>query len=84
MCAARWGIPAEQVEQALASPPEGGYGAALGVQAPESFLAGLVAAAMADGRVDARERALLEHACDSLQLPRDAIERQIEANSQRV
>jgi hypothetical protein len=84
MCASRWGIAADQVEQTLASPPQGGYGTALAVRAPEWFLAGLVAAAMADGRVDARERALLEHACDALQLPREAIDRQIAATSQRT
>jgi tellurite resistance protein len=84
MCASRWGIPPEQVEQAIAAPPQGDYSAPLGVQAPEWFLAGLVAAAMADGRIDARERALLEHACDALQLPREAIGRQIAATSQRM
>ncbi|HEY8038530.1 MAG TPA: hypothetical protein VIF15_02000 [Polyangiaceae bacterium] len=84
MCATRWGIPPEQLQQVLASPPQGDYGGALGVQAPEWFLAGLVAAAMADGRVDARERAMLEHACDALRLPREAIDRQIAAATQRL
>jgi tellurite resistance protein len=77
MCAMRWSIPPEEVERVLSNPPQGDYGSALGVAAPEWFLAGLVAAALADGRIDARERALLEHACDALRLPRDAIERQI-------
>jgi MYXO-CTERM domain-containing protein len=85
MCAARWDIPPEQVEDVLASPPQGDYGAPLAVQQPDWFLAGLVAAAMADGRVDARERSLLEHACDALRLPREAIDRQIaEASARRV
>jgi tellurite resistance protein len=84
MCATRWSIPPEEVERVLANPPRGDYGSALGVAAPEWFLAGLVAAAMADGRIDARERALLEHACDALRLPREMIDRQIGAVEQRT
>lgn len=76
-CAARWAIPADQVRAVLASPPRGDYVGTLDARSPEWFLAGLVAAAMADGRVDARERALIERACDALGLPRDAIDRQI-------
>jgi hypothetical protein len=83
MCASRWDIPPEQVEDVLASPPQGDYGAPLAVQRPDWFLAGLVAAAMADGRVDPRERSLLEHACDALRLPREAIDQQIAQASQR-
>jgi uncharacterized tellurite resistance protein B-like protein/predicted lipid-binding transport protein (Tim44 family) len=79
MCATRWGIPGEQVQQILASPPRGDYGATLDAQAPERFLAWLVAAAVADGVVDARERALLERACDALKLPRSSIDRQMAA-----
>jgi tellurite resistance protein len=78
-CALRWRIPQEEVERILANPPQGDYGGALGVATPQWFLAGLVAAAMADGRIDARERALLERACDALNLPREAIDRQIAA-----
>jgi uncharacterized membrane protein YebE (DUF533 family) len=77
MCASRWDIPRETADDVLASPPQGDYGAPLAVQRPDWFLAGLVAAAMADGRVDARERSLLEHACDALRLPREAIDEQI-------
>ncbi len=83
MCASRWDIPPEQVEDVLASPPQGDYGAPLVVEKPEWFLAGLIAAAMADGKVDARERALLEHACEALRLPREAIDRQIASAGQR-
>jgi tellurite resistance protein/uncharacterized Zn finger protein (UPF0148 family) len=84
MCASRWSIPSEQVEQVLANPPQGDYAGPMGVQSAEWFLAGLVAAAMADGRIDNRERALLERACDALQLPREAIDRQVAATSQRL
>jgi tellurite resistance protein len=84
MCASRWGIAPEDAEEVLASPPRGDYGAALGVHAPEWFLAGLVAAALADGRVDARERTLLEHACDALRLPHEVIDRQIAWAAQRA
>ncbi len=84
MCASRWSIPSDQVEQVLANPPQGDYAGPMGVQSPEWFLAGLVAAALADGRIDNRERALLERACDALQLPREAIDRQVTATSQRL
>jgi hypothetical protein len=84
MCASRWSIPSDVVEQVLANPPQGDYSGAMGVASAEWFLAGLVAAAMADGRIDSRERALLERACDSLQLPREAIDRQVSATAQRL
>ncbi len=83
-CALRWSIPQEEVDRVLANPPQGDYGGALGVARPDWFLGGLVAAAMADGRIDARERALLERACDALQLPRESIDRQIAAAAQTV
>lgn len=77
ICATRWSIPQDEVERILANPPQGDYGGALGVATPQWFLAGLVAAAMADGRIDARERALLEHACDALGLPRATIDQKM-------
>jgi hypothetical protein len=77
MCAARWSIPTDQAQQVIASPPQGDYAGPLGVSSPEWFMAALVMAAMADGRIDARERALLERACDALNLPRQAIDQQI-------
>ncbi len=80
MCASRWDIPAEQAQQTIANPPQGDYSQALGATNPESFLQGLVAAAMADGHVDARERELLERACDALGLPRQAIDRMTRAS----
>jgi uncharacterized membrane protein YebE (DUF533 family) len=83
MCASRWGIAPEDADDVLANPPQGDYGQALGVHAPEWFLAGLVAAALADGRIDSRERTLLEHACDALRLPHDTIDRQIAWASER-
>jgi uncharacterized membrane protein YebE (DUF533 family) len=84
MCASRWSIPADQVHQVLANPPQGDYSAPMAVHSAEWFLAGLVAAAMADGRIDGRERALLERACEALKLPRDAIDRQVAAHTQRL
>jgi uncharacterized tellurite resistance protein B-like protein len=79
MCASRWDIPPEQARQTIANPPQGDYSQALGVTNPESFLKVLIAAAMADGQVDARERAVLERACDALGLPREAIDRVMQA-----
>jgi predicted lipid-binding transport protein (Tim44 family) len=84
MCALRWSIPQDEVERVLANPPQGDYGSALGAASPQWFLAGLVAAAMADGRIDARERALLERACDALRIPREAIDQQVAAAAARL
>jgi tellurite resistance protein len=84
MCASRWSIPADVAQQVLANPPQGDYSGPMGVASAEWFLAGLVAAAMADGRIDNRERALLERACDSLQLPRETIDRQVSATAERL
>jgi len=75
MCAARWDIPPDQAAQTIANPPQGDYGEALRVADPEWFLQGLVAAAMADGHVDPRERELLERACAALGQPRESIDR---------
>jgi len=84
MCASRWSIPSDVVEQVLSNPPEGGYSGPMGVQSAEWFLAGLVAAAMADGHIDNCERALLERACEALALPPDAIDRQVTATARRL
>ena len=82
--ARRWDIPREQVAAVIASPPQGDYAGGFDVQSPEWFLAGLVAAAMADGRIDTQERAMLEHACDALRLPRESIERLVAGMSRPV
>jgi uncharacterized Zn finger protein (UPF0148 family) len=74
MCARRWGIPPDQALATIESPPQGDYSGSLGVASPEWFLRGLVVAALADGHIDARERSLLERACDALGLPREALD----------
>jgi len=73
MCARRWSVPADRVGEILEHPPQGDYAGAVASPAPEVFLAWLVAAAVADGVVDPRERAMLERACDALGLPRETI-----------
>jgi uncharacterized tellurite resistance protein B-like protein len=82
MVARRWGIPGEMVDRATRG------GAPLDVPVnptqPVWFLAGLVAAALADGRIDPRERAMLERACDALHLPREEIARQVQGCRERL
>jgi uncharacterized membrane protein YebE (DUF533 family) len=59
-------------------------GAPPSAASPEWFLAGLVAAAMIDGRIDPKERALLERACAALGLGPDELQRQIDACATRM
>ncbi|HEX3770899.1 MAG TPA: hypothetical protein VHV30_08555 [Polyangiaceae bacterium] len=77
MCARRWDIPPDQAQAMLENPPQGDYGGSLGATSPEWFLRGLVLAALADGQIDARERALLERACQALGVGTDVLERLI-------
>jgi tellurite resistance protein/DNA-directed RNA polymerase subunit RPC12/RpoP len=74
MCARRWDIPPDQALATIRSPPQGDYSGSLGVASPEWFLRGLVVAALADGQIDARERSLLERACEALGLPKGALD----------
>jgi predicted lipid-binding transport protein (Tim44 family)/uncharacterized tellurite resistance protein B-like protein len=81
MVARRWGIPREAIAAyASGAPPV----SAVAIARPEWFLGGLVAAALADGKIDSRERAMLERACDGLRLPREELARQIEAYRARL
>jgi uncharacterized tellurite resistance protein B-like protein/DNA-directed RNA polymerase subunit RPC12/RpoP len=82
MVGRRWGIPRETVA-AYASggaPPFTEIGSAQ----PQWFLAGLVAAALADGKIDAREQRMLVRACDALRLPREELTRQIDGYRARM
>ena len=76
MTARRWAIPDATVASVLRNPPSFAVGNP-GSPTPEWFLAGLVSAALADGTIDARERALLERACDAMPMPRAVLEREI-------
>jgi uncharacterized tellurite resistance protein B-like protein/DNA-directed RNA polymerase subunit RPC12/RpoP len=82
MVARRWGIPSETIDAAI----RGGASIDISVHPtqPVWFLAGLVAAALADGRIDARERSMLERACDALGLPREEIARQVQGCRERL
>lgn len=80
-CGRRWGIPEEVVGRALAGQLVGTVGQ---VAAPEWFLAGLVAAALIDGTIDAQEQATLERMCASLQLPPEVLAQQIATTRQRM
>ena len=77
--ARRWGIPGAVVERCFQNAGQGASLAFEGGSAhePRWFLAGLVAAALADGKIDSREQALLERSCDALRLPREELARQI-------
>jgi hypothetical protein len=80
-CGKRWGIPEEVVGRALSGQLVGTAGP---VASPEWFLAGLVAAALIDGTIDAQEQATLERMCAGLNLPPEALAQQITATQQRM
>jgi hypothetical protein len=84
MCAQRWGIPDDVVRQVIAQPPSGDDVSALVSASPQWFLAGLVAAALADGKLDRSERMMLERVCRALALPPDELERQIASCAERL
>jgi uncharacterized tellurite resistance protein B-like protein len=81
MCARRWSIPDETVQQILAYPQAPGP---IAMASPQWFLAGLVSAALIDGKVDAAERTMLLRACSLLSLPQAELDRQIAAVQQRM
>lgn len=82
-CAQKWGIPRDLLDRTIAAPPRPDAGA-LATSSPQWFLAGLVAAALADGTIDARERAMLDRACAALRLPPAHLEGQIAACKERL
>jgi uncharacterized membrane protein YebE (DUF533 family) len=83
MCADRWHLPQEAVEQAL-SHPQAVMAGSVPTSSPQWFLSGLVEAALMDGKIDARERQILERACVSLSLPAGELERQIAICTERL
>ncbi|MBX5481506.1 MAG: TIM44-like domain-containing protein [Myxococcaceae bacterium] len=70
MCARRWSVPWQNVERALRMGPEA-FGALVERGSPEAeaLLRGLVRMALIDGRVDRKERQLLEAAAAHLGIP---------------
>jgi predicted lipid-binding transport protein (Tim44 family)/uncharacterized tellurite resistance protein B-like protein/uncharacterized Zn finger protein (UPF0148 family) len=83
MCAQRWSLPEDMVVQVFASPSLA-QAAPIAVSQPQYFLAGLVSAAMADGKVDPSERRMLERVCVALVIPPAEIDAQIAACTQRL
>ncbi len=83
MCAQRWSLPEDMVVQVFASPSLA-QAAPIAVSQPQYFLAGLVAAAMADGKVDAAERRMLERVCVALQIQPGEIDANIAACTARL
>jgi hypothetical protein len=81
-CGKRWGIPEEIVSRALAGQMVAQGGST--IASPEWFLAGLVSAALIDGTIDASERDTLQRACQSLNLPPQVLEQQIQAMQERM
>ncbi|HEY1958510.1 MAG TPA: TIM44-like domain-containing protein [Polyangiaceae bacterium] len=80
-CGKRWDIPEEIVGRALSGQLVGQVGP---VASPEWFLAGLVAAALIDGTIDAQERDTLQRVCAGLNLAPQILEQQIAATQQRM
>jgi uncharacterized membrane protein YebE (DUF533 family) len=83
MCAHRWGIPDDVVKSLVASPPPGDV-STVASGSPQWFLAGLVAAALADGRIDRSERTMLEQVTAALRLPREELDRQVQSYEARM
>jgi hypothetical protein len=81
-CGKRWGIPEELVSRALAGQMVAQGGST--IASPEWFLSGLVSAALIDGTIDASERDTLQRACQSLNLPPQVLEQQIQAMQERM
>jgi uncharacterized tellurite resistance protein B-like protein len=82
MVGRRWGIPREAIGAyaGRGAPPL----SSLGIAQPQWFLAGLVAAALADGEIDPREQTMLVRACEALRLPREELARQIDGCRARM
>ena len=83
LCAQRWSVPQDFVAQVIGN-PRPIYTNMLQSQSPQWFLAGLVTAAMMDGKIDSHEQAMLQNACSALGLPVDELQRQIQAAQQRM
>ncbi len=83
LCATRWSVPEPMVAQIIGN-PRPVYANMLQSQSPQWFLAGLVTAAMMDGKVDRHEEAMLQNACQTLGLPPDELQRQLQAAAQRM
>ena len=81
MCAQRWAIPDETVRSVLAHPQATNM---MSTASPQWFLAGLVSAALIDGKVDPQERTMLLRACSLLSLPTSELDRQLAAAGQRM
>lgn len=82
-CARRWAIPDERV-LAVFSHPQVVSASPMASASPGWFLAGLVSAALIDGKLDRTERAMLERARTALGVPPAELERQIQACQQRM
>jgi uncharacterized membrane protein YebE (DUF533 family) len=71
-CAKRWDVPFETVEPILTS----GVASLQALQNPENpqrFMMGLVAAALVDGKVDRKERRLLDGVAHNMGLADDVV-----------
>ncbi len=82
-CARSWSIPDATVDAMLASPPPM-RDAPIATTSPEWFMAGLVAAALADGKVDPDEWTMLTRACAALRLPPETVAQQLAACQARM
>ncbi|WP_394832502.1 TIM44-like domain-containing protein [Pendulispora rubella] len=83
VCSRRWVIPDETVAQVMSN-PHAAQTSPLVSASPQWFLAGLVSAALIDGKLDNQERAMLDRARMALALPPEELERQIQVLRQRL
>ena len=80
----RWSINKARLDALIAVPPSPADAAQLAAMTPDdkvAFLGGLVVAALVDGTIDARERALLDGVCRALGLPPATVDDQIRKKS---
>ena len=83
VCSRRWVIPDETVAQVMSNPRAVQVGPLVSAS-PQWFLAGLVSAALIDGKLDNQEREMLDRARTALALPPEELERQIQVLRQRL
>ena len=87
MCAHRWSIPDDAARAAIeqATTTRGSQAPSpIASTSPDWFLAGLVAAALADGKLDPEEQRMLDRACAALRLPPERVAEQLAAYRARL
>jgi hypothetical protein len=72
------------VRAAIARAETSAPAAPIASASPEWFLAGLVSAALADGKIDPEEQTMLDRACAALKLPPETVAAQLASFRERM